>query len=124
MSPYHHQEISHLGPKEAAAYKSYMKLMYTSSVCLDISNICRKMHSVLPNAKDSRRTAQHGLVDANGMRDIWHGLDRCWKELDGMKRASIDDPRRREIEQFVAGWQIFIFKCRKCYILLSIIIYY
>ncbi|KAF4615533.1 hypothetical protein D9613_002920 [Agrocybe pediades] len=111
MFPYHPQEISHLSPKEAMAYKSYMKLMYTSSVCLDISNICRKMHVVLTGLKAARRAEQQGLIDGNGMRDVWQGLDRSWQELEAIKKSTVDDSRRAEIELFACGWQIFIYDC-------------
>ncbi|KDR81460.1 hypothetical protein GALMADRAFT_134896 [Galerina marginata CBS 339.88] len=112
--PYHPHESVNFSPPESASQKAFIHLMHAASAPLDISNICRRIHSVLTGIKATRRAEDHGLIDAHGMRDIWRGLDRCWQELESMKRAPLEHDnflRRLEINQYVSSWQIFIFEC-------------
>lgn len=82
--------------------------MQMSSASLELGTICRKIHSVLTGSKATRRAEEHGLVDANGMREIWRDLDHCWQELDSLKHSTSDKDksRRSEIVQYVHAWQV------------------
>ncbi|PPQ64017.1 hypothetical protein CVT24_009391 [Panaeolus cyanescens] len=112
--PLDQQHESSLRLRESPAYKAYLQLVHSSAIPLELSNICRKIHAVLTGIKATRRAEEHGLIDAHGMRDIWRDLDRCWQDLESMKRSSNerdDASRRMEVEQYASLWQIFIFDC-------------
>ena len=90
-------------------HKSYIQLITAASPPLDLSNVCRRIHSVLTGIKATRRAEHHGLVDANGMRDIWRDLDRCWKEFESEKRAPMEHDNvasRLERDLYTSGWQV------------------
>ena len=84
---------------------------------LAIAAICRRIHSTLTGPKALRRAEEHGVVDAHGMRDIWHDLDRCWGELEARRRSvQAQDPndagaadRGMEVDQYVSAWQVRLF---------------
>ncbi|KAF8969907.1 hypothetical protein BDZ97DRAFT_1793314 [Flammula alnicola] len=114
MGPYHISEPGSFSSRDASSHKTYIRLMHEASAPLDLSNVCRRLHNVLTGIKASRRAEDHGLVDAHGMREIWRDLDRAWQEFENMKRAPLEHDsvlRRLEINQYVSGWQIFIFEC-------------
>lgn len=87
-------------------HKAYIQLITAASAPLDLSNVCRRIHSVLTGIKATRRAEHHGLVDANGMRDIWRDLDRCWKEFDSEKQEHDNAARRLERDLYTSGWQV------------------
>ncbi|KAF9453286.1 hypothetical protein P691DRAFT_720161 [Macrolepiota fuliginosa MF-IS2] len=94
--------------------KSVEELSQMSRIPLRINTICRRVHEVLTGVKAAKCAEEHGLIEANGMREIWRDLDRCWRELDVLKESILqaEDPTRRGyIEQYACGWQIFIFEC-------------
>ncbi|KAH9484158.1 hypothetical protein JR316_0003638 [Psilocybe cubensis] len=114
IDPYHLQDSAAFNGQESPARRTLMQLMHSSAAPLDLSNLCRKIHTVLTGVKATRRTEEHGVIDADGMRDIWRGLDRCWQELEVMKQQISEQDnlmRRLEINQYVSAWQIFIFEC-------------
>ena len=94
--------------REASAQKAYIHLIRTSSTPLELAKVCRKIHSVLTGNRAIRRAEEHGLVDANGMREIWRDLDRCWRELDSMLNSSSEqnNARRTELNQYVHAWKV------------------
>ena len=95
--------------RDFTSHKAYIQLITEASTPLDLSNVCRKIHSVLTGIKATRRAEHHGLVDANGMRDIWRDLDRCWKEFESEKRAPMerdDIARRLGRDLYTSGWQV------------------
>lgn len=96
-------------PRDLAFHKAYIQLITAASTPLDLSNVCRSIHSVLTGVKATRRAEHHGLVDANGMRDIWRDLDRCWEEFESEKRAPLEHDnvaRCFERELYTSGWQV------------------
>jgi hypothetical protein len=102
-----HQADSGQYPRDF--FKEYIQLITAASAPLDLNNVCRKIHSVLTGIKATRRAEHHGLVDANGMRDIWRDLDRCWKEFESEKRAPMEHDnitRRLERDLYTSGWQV------------------
>ncbi|GAW06275.1 fungal zn -cys binuclear cluster domain protein [Lentinula edodes] len=66
----------------------------------------------------SRTAELGGGVDAEGMREVWEGLDSCWDEFEALRRgistsaggSMLGDVDIRT-ERFVSCWQIFIFEC-------------
>lgn len=88
--------------------RSFIQLANTSSLPLQLSTVCRKVHTVLTGIKATRRAEEHGLIDAHGMREIWRDLDHCWHEFDKLKQLLIEeDPSHHQhAEQFIAGWRV------------------
>ena len=106
---YHRADTGGFGSHELSSHKAYVQLMHSASTPLELSNVCRKIHDVLTGIKATRRAEDHGLVDANGMREIWRDLDRNWQDLEAMKRAPLQHDnalRRLEINQYASGWQV------------------
>ncbi|KAF9072918.1 hypothetical protein BDP27DRAFT_1319641 [Rhodocollybia butyracea] len=96
----------------------YLQVTHIFSTPLHLSSVCRKIHAVLTGVKATRRIEEGGGVDAEGMREVWEGLDRCWEEFEAIRRgsnasagSSMAGDADIQIERFVSGWQIFIFEC-------------
>ncbi|KAF8894459.1 hypothetical protein BD779DRAFT_1501136 [Infundibulicybe gibba] len=96
--------------QRASPSHSYLQLTQLFSTPLGLSAVCRKVHNVLTGPRATRRAAEHGLIDAHGMRDIWEDLDRYWDEFDGVQR-SVHEQKNFDTERFIAAWKIFIFEC-------------
>ncbi|KAG5716270.1 hypothetical protein E4T56_gene10634 [Termitomyces sp. T112] len=97
--------------QSAAAAQVFLRTSQLFSLPLQLSTICRRVHSVLTGSKATRRAEEHGLIDAQGMREIWEDLDLCWKQFDSMRRNGSSDPESASLDQFVSAWQIYIFEC-------------
>lgn len=99
-------EFSHPSPR------SYIRLINGSSMPLHLSDICRRIHMALTGIKAARRAEEHGLIDAQGMHEIWRDLDHCWREFEAIRRGSqFSDYDIVHKDQYASGWQIFIFEC-------------
>ncbi|KAJ4479505.1 hypothetical protein C8R41DRAFT_843688 [Lentinula lateritia] len=97
---------------------SYLSVTHLFSIPLHLSSVCRKIHAVLTGAKASRTAELGGGVDAEGMREVWEGLDTCWDEFEAIRRGistSAGGSMLGDVdvwtERFVSCWQIFIFEC-------------
>jgi hypothetical protein len=120
-----HQADSGQYPRDF--HKAYIQLITAASAPLDLSNVCRRIHSVLTGIKATRRAEHHGLVDAKGMRDIWKDLDRCWKEFESEKRAPMEHDnvaRRLERDLYTNGWQVSLKSGFHDHVLIIIIDFY
>ncbi|KAJ3565842.1 hypothetical protein NP233_g7386 [Leucocoprinus birnbaumii] len=107
-----HQQYHERSPLSLA--KSFDELTQMTRIPLRINSVCRRVHEVLTGAKAARCAEEHGLIEANGMREIWHDLDRFWCELDAVKETILQDDdatRRAYLEQYACCWQLFIFEC-------------
>ncbi|KAJ3741826.1 hypothetical protein DFH05DRAFT_1558769 [Lentinula detonsa] len=94
----------------------YLQVTHLFSIPLHLSSVCRKIHAILTGAKAAHKAEVSGRIDAEGMREIWDGLDRCWEEFEAIRRgtsASAGGSMDVDIqtERFVSCWQIFIFEC-------------
>lgn len=101
------------GRNQLSLAKTFEELVQMSRIPLRINCICRRIHEVLTGAKAARCAEEHGLIEANGMREIWRDLDCCWHDLDLLKEAMLqdEDPARRVyIEQYTCGWQVSQFQ--------------
>jgi hypothetical protein len=80
-----------------------------SRIPLRINGICRRVHEVLTGTKAAKCAEGHGLIEANGMREVWRDLDRCWRDLEVLKETILQDgdhTRRVYIEQYACAWQV------------------
>ncbi|KAF5391806.1 hypothetical protein D9757_001781 [Collybiopsis confluens] len=95
----------------------YLQITHLFSIPLHLSSVCRKVHANLTGVKAARKAEEGRGIDAEGMRDIWEGLDRCWEEFEAVRRSASSSAGVGDVdvqvERFVSGWQIFIFECRK-----------
>ncbi|KXN90525.1 hypothetical protein AN958_04197 [Leucoagaricus sp. SymC.cos] len=99
---------------QLSAAKSFEELTQMTRLPLRINSVCRRVHEVLTGTKAAKCAEEHGLIEANGMWEIWRDLDRFWRELEALKEtvSHDDDPTRRAyVEQYACGWQIFLFEC-------------
>lgn len=81
------------------------------SLTLNLSNVCRRIHTLLTGPKARRNPA--GILDENGLRDVWEGLERCWDEFEAVRRSGLGNIGGMDVDRFVSSWQIFIFECRE-----------
>lgn len=83
-----------------------VQLGHLSAIPFHLSCICRRVHDVLTGPKAVQRVEQHGLIDANGMREIWRELDQCWQGLTAMKDNVTVDMGKARTENFVDAWLV------------------
>lgn len=108
---------SGLSEHAAGPSHSYLHLTHLFSVPLHLNAVCRKVHAVLTGTKAARRIEESGgmSVDAEGMREVWDGLERCWEEFEGVRRGGLAngdvDPL---VERFVSAWQVSSIVFREC----------
>lgn len=77
------------------------------AIPLHLSAVCRRVHAVLTGARAAQRAEGGGGVDAEGMREVWEGLERCWDEFEGVRRgAGGGGADAGDVERFVSGWQV------------------
>ncbi|KAF8078106.1 hypothetical protein FPV67DRAFT_1405405 [Lyophyllum atratum] len=97
-------------PPESLRPISAAQALFSTSqlftVPLQLSAVCRKVHTVLTGPKATRRAEEHGLIDAHGMREIWEDLDRCWQQFDIMRRSGSSEQESLDREQFISAWQV------------------
>ncbi|KAK7440186.1 hypothetical protein VKT23_017129 [Stygiomarasmius scandens] len=102
-------------PSVSGGVHPYLQITHLFSIPLRLSAVCRKVHSVLTSRRAARRIEEGRGIDAEGMRDIWDGLDSCWEEFESLRRSFgggvIAGEVDVQVERFVSGWQIFIFEC-------------
>nr|WMI31375.1 ZCP1 [Flammulina filiformis] len=90
----------------------YTQLTHLFAIPLRISTVCRRMHTLLTGPKAARRAEEGGGVDGEGIREILDGLQRCWEDLESVKRpGAIDMEVDSQVERFASAWQIFVFEC-------------
>ena len=65
------------------------------------------MHTLLTGPKAARRAEEGGGVDGEGIREILDGLQRCWEDLESVKRpGAIDMEVDSQVERFASAWQV------------------
>jgi hypothetical protein len=107
--PQSQQQLNQLSP----AHHTFLITAHLFSLPLRISTICRKVHTIL-TGRDARRRADRGIsTEADGLQEVWDGLDTCWTECDAIRRDAVGISGE-EMEQYIGSWQIFIFECREC----------
>lgn len=93
---------------------AYVLATHYFSLTLNLSAVCRHIHTVLTGPK-ARRSAE-GL-DEDGLRDIWEGLERSWDEFEVVRRKGLGSTGfsigSEDLDRFVSSWQVYIFECRK-----------
>lgn len=86
-----------------------MQVLRNVLIPLELGKICRRIHAVLTGPRATRRAEDHGVVDANGMREIWRDLDHCWQELSALSQHPVElegSARRMELVQYVDSWKV------------------
>lgn len=102
-------------PTHSRASLSFVVATHYFSLTLNLSSVCRHIHTVLTGPK-ARRHHVDGL-DEDGLRDAWEGLERCWDEFEAVRRNGIGAGgisfALEDVDRFVSSWQVFIFECRQ-----------
>ncbi|KAJ7074266.1 hypothetical protein C8F01DRAFT_1272899 [Mycena amicta] len=101
-----HPQSSH--PQLGSALHAYMKTADSFSVPLQLSAVCRRVYAVLTGSRAARRAQEGGGIDAEGMRNVWDGLEQCWEEFEAMRCRS---DLAEDSHMFISAWQIYIFEC-------------
>ncbi|KAJ6618357.1 hypothetical protein B0H10DRAFT_2030566 [Mycena sp. CBHHK59/15] len=102
-----HPQSSHTqlgGPLHA-----YMTTADSFTIPLRLSSVCRRVYVVLTGARAARRAQDGRGVDAEGMRNVWDGLEQCWEDFETLRHRPGD--LTEDFHRFISAWQIFIFEC-------------
>nr|GAT59651.1 predicted protein [Mycena chlorophos] len=101
-----HPQSSH--PQLGSALHAYMATAESFSVPLQLSAVCRRVYVVLTGPRAAQRAQDGGGVDAEGMRNIWDGLEQCWEDFEALRcRPDLAE----DSHMFISTWQIYIFEC-------------
>jgi hypothetical protein len=73
------------------------------AIPLHLSAVCRRVYVVLTGTRAARRAQDGGGVDAEGMRNVWDGLEQCWEDLEALRRRP-DLPE--DFHMFISAWQV------------------
>ncbi|KAJ7836994.1 hypothetical protein B0H14DRAFT_2792410 [Mycena olivaceomarginata] len=101
-----HPQSSH--PQLTTPIHAYMNTVDSFAIPLHLSAVCRRVYVVLTGTRAARRAQDGGGVDAEGMRNVWDGLEQCWEDLEALRRRP-DLPE--DFHMFISAWQLFIFEC-------------
>lgn len=109
---------SPLEPNHPRAALAYLVTSQHFSLALEVSQVCRSIHSTLTGQRARRRIETGVPIRREAVAEIWDDLERCWDNFETLRRnpsgvgaAGGDLIRGEDIERFVSGWQIFIFHC-------------
>ncbi|KAK7023961.1 Zn(2)-C6 fungal-type domain-containing protein [Favolaschia claudopus] len=101
-----HPQTSH--PQLATPLHAYMNTAESFTIPLRLSTVCRRVYFVLTGTRAARRAQDGGGIDAEGMRNVWDGLEQCWEDFEVLRcRADLAE----EFRMFISAWQLFIFEC-------------
>ncbi|KAF7295332.1 Zn(2)-C6 fungal-type domain-containing protein [Mycena indigotica] len=101
-----HPQSSH--PQLGSPLRAYMNTVDIFSIPLELSAVCRRVYVVLTGPRAARQAQEGGGIDAEGMRNIWDGLEQCWEDFESLRcRTDLDE----ESYLFITAWQIYIFEC-------------
>ncbi|KAJ7197163.1 hypothetical protein GGX14DRAFT_668328, partial [Mycena pura] len=101
-----HPQSSH--PQLGTAIHAYMGTAESFAIPLQLSSVCRRVYDVLTGSHAARRAQEGGGVDAEGMRNVWDGLEQCWEDFDTLRRRP---DLAEDFHMFISAWQIYIFEC-------------
>ncbi|KAJ7184264.1 hypothetical protein C8R46DRAFT_455587 [Mycena filopes] len=101
-----HPQSSH--PQLGAALHSYMNTAESFAIPIHLSSVCRRVYVVLTGTCAARRAQDGGGVDAEGMRNVWDGLEQCWEDFEVLRRRP---DLGEDFHMFISAWQISIFEC-------------
>ncbi|KAJ7261330.1 hypothetical protein B0H12DRAFT_1013547 [Mycena haematopus] len=101
-----HPQSSH--PQLATPIHAYVNTADSFAIPLHLSAVCRRVYVVLTGTRASRRAQEGGGVDAEGMRNVWDGLEQCWEDFAALRcRPNLPD----DFHMFISAWQLYIFEC-------------
>ncbi|TBU32375.1 hypothetical protein BD309DRAFT_879221 [Dichomitus squalens] len=90
------------GPSSAYAFAFRF-----ATIPIRIASVCREVHAALTGPKARQREE----IDEESLQDAWDRLERCWRDLDGLRQfGPYGIVQIEDIERFIDGWQIFLFE--------------
>ncbi|KAF7359330.1 Zn(2)-C6 fungal-type domain-containing protein [Mycena sanguinolenta] len=101
-----HPQSSH--PQLATPIHAYTSTADSFAIPLHLSEVCRRVYVVLTGVRAARRAQEGGGIDAEGMRNVWDGLEQCWEDFEALRcRPNLPD----DFQMFISAWQLYIFEC-------------
>ncbi|KAJ6500500.1 hypothetical protein C8R45DRAFT_71511 [Mycena sanguinolenta] len=95
-------------PQLATPLHAYLNTADSFAIPLHLSEVCRRVYVVLTGMRAARRAQEGGGIDAEGMRNVWDGLEQCWEDFETLRcRPNIPD----DFHMFISAWQLYIFEC-------------
>ncbi|TCD61677.1 hypothetical protein EIP91_008099 [Steccherinum ochraceum] len=94
-----------LDDDDLASFQTYASARELLALPLQISSVCRQIHACLTGPKARRLN----VVNSAAITNAWTTLDRCWRELDGLRWIETVEPE--DINRFIHSWQVYIFEC-------------
>ncbi|KAI0781054.1 hypothetical protein BD413DRAFT_464064 [Trametes elegans] len=92
---------------DAGPSAGYASAFRFATVPIRIASVCREVHAALTGPK----ARQCDDLDEQRLEEAWDTLERCWRELDGLRQLGISGTIQPEdVERFIDGWQIFLFE--------------
>ncbi|KAI0748006.1 hypothetical protein C8Q80DRAFT_1336908 [Daedaleopsis nitida] len=86
---------------------SYAFAYRFATIPIRIASVCRDVHAVLTGPKARQRDD----IDEDSLQDAWDMLERCWRDLEGLRQfGAYDIVQMEDVERFIDGWQIFLFE--------------
>ena len=80
---------------------------YLFMMPLHLAAVCWKINAALTSVTAMRRIEDGQGIDAQGMREIWEGLDRCWEDFDGIRLSTAaTEESVFDLQRFVGAWQV------------------
>nr|VWO98786.1 cAMP-dependent protein kinase catalytic subunit [Ganoderma boninense] len=90
------------GPSSAYAFAFRF-----ATIPIRIASVCRDIHAALTGPKARQREE----IDEDTLQDAWDRLERCWRDLDGLRQfGTYGIVQIEDVERFIDGWQIFLFE--------------
>ncbi|KIJ17216.1 hypothetical protein PAXINDRAFT_167970 [Paxillus involutus ATCC 200175] len=97
---------------------AYLLTSQYFTLALNVSGVCRAIHSALTGPHARRRAEACIPAREEALMDIWDSLERCWDDFEALRRGASGVGtvgggliRGEDVERFVSGWQVFIFEC-------------
>ncbi|KAF8184885.1 hypothetical protein K438DRAFT_1837044 [Mycena galopus ATCC 62051] len=95
-------------PQLATPLHAYTNTADSFAIPLHLSAVCRRVYVVLTGTRAARRAQDGGGVDAEGMRNVWDGLEQCWEDFEAFRcRPNLPE----DFYMFISAWQLYIFEC-------------
>lgn len=74
-----------------------------ATIPIRIASVCRDIHASLTGPKARHRDD----IDEEGLHESWDVLEKCWRDLDGLRQfGAYDIVQAEDIERFIDGWQV------------------
>ncbi len=89
---------------------SYAFAYRFATIPIRIASVCRDVHAVLTGPKARQRDD----IDEDSLQDALDMLERCWRDLDGLRQfGAYGVVQMEDVERFIDGWQVSCHRSRR-----------